>query len=78
MRMNFDELFTIEAGQVIRPKVQVNIMSAFWGGPEMSLLNNTINGVDPLTWQGKDLLVELRQTGATTEYYIRGLAPGQA
>ncbi|RIV19494.1 hypothetical protein DYU11_25720 [Fibrisoma montanum] len=73
MRINFDTLFTVE-GQVITPKVKVNIMSAFRGGPEMSMLNNTINGVDPITWQGKDLLVDLRGAGDTLEYYIRGLA----
>lgn len=73
MRINFDELFTVE-GQIITPKVLVNIMSVFRGGPEMTMSKNTINGVDPVTWQGKDLNVELRKVGTVQEYYIRGLA----
>lgn len=58
MRMRFSELFTLEE-LVMRPKVRVNIRGACRGGPEMSLLHNTINGVDPPSWQNKDLLVEL-------------------
>ncbi|KAB7727284.1 hypothetical protein F5984_21900 [Rudanella paleaurantiibacter] len=73
MRINFDELFTVE-GQIITPKVRINILSAIRGGPEICMLNNTINGVDPITWQGKDLQVDVTGSGDTLEYYIWGLA----
>ncbi len=73
MRMNFDTLFTVD-GLVMTPKVQVNIMSVFRGGPQMSLSKNSINGVDLLSWQGKDLMVDLRQGQKGQEYYILGLA----
>ncbi|GAB3760348.1 hypothetical protein GCM10028817_36240 [Spirosoma pomorum] len=56
------------------PKVLINIMGAFRGGPEISLSKNTINGVDIITWQGKDLLVEVRHFEGIEEHYILGLA----
>lgn len=73
MRINFDSLFTVE-NLVMTPKVQVNILSVFRGGPEMSLSENSINGVDLLSWQGKDLMVDLRKGQKGQEYYILGLA----
>lgn len=75
MRLNFNELFTITDQGVI-PKVLINIMSVIKGGPEFHLLKGafTINGVDPVTWQGKDLRVDLRKTSQGQEFYIRGLA----
>ncbi|GAB3942130.1 hypothetical protein GCM10028805_06270 [Spirosoma harenae] len=77
MRINFDELFTVEDG-VMTPKVLINIMSVIRGGPEISLAKDslTINGVDPFSWRGKDLMVDLRKAGTIQEYYIRGLAIG--
>ncbi|QJW89974.1 hypothetical protein HNV11_11600 [Spirosoma taeanense] len=73
MRINFDTLFAVN-GQVMTPKVQINIMNVFQGGPELSMSKNTINGVDPITWQGKDLAVELRKFKGIEEHYILGLA----
>ncbi|GAB3998064.1 hypothetical protein GCM10028807_44770 [Spirosoma daeguense] len=75
MRINFDDLFTV-IDQVMIPKVRINIMSVIRGGPEMRLAKDslTINGVDPVSWQGKDLLVDLRKFGEVKEYYILGLA----
>ncbi|WP_461140981.1 hypothetical protein [Spirosoma pomorum] len=72
-RINFDQLFTVDQ-QVMIPKVLINIMGAFRGGPEISLSKNTINGVDIITWQGKDLLVEVRHFEGIEEHYILGLA----
>ncbi|MCK8495501.1 MULTISPECIES: hypothetical protein [Spirosoma] len=61
MRINFDALFRV-IDQVMIPKVRINIMSVIRGGPEMRLAKDslTINGVVPVSWQGKDLLVDLR------------------
>ncbi|GAB3716196.1 hypothetical protein GCM10027592_57260 [Spirosoma flavus] len=75
MRINFNELFTVTDAVVI-PKVLINIMSVIRGGPELRLAKDTwtINGVDPVTWQGKDLLVDIRTSSQGQEYYIRGLA----
>lgn len=75
MRINFNELFTVTDAVVI-PKVLINIMSVIRGGPELQLAKDTltINGVDPFTWQGKDLLVDIRTGNQGEEYYIRGLA----
>ncbi|GAB3962183.1 hypothetical protein GCM10028805_62680 [Spirosoma harenae] len=75
MRINFDDLFTV-IEQVMIPKVRINIMSVIRGGSEMRLAKDSlmINGGDPLSWQGKDLLMDLRQIGNVQEYYIRGLA----
>ncbi|GAB4017047.1 hypothetical protein [Spirosoma koreense] len=75
MRINFNELFTVTDAVVI-PKVLINIMSVIKGGPELHLLRGSllINGVDPVSWQGKDVLADLRQGPQGQEYYIRGLA----
>lgn len=75
MRINFNELFTI-VDEVVIPKVLINIMSVIKGGPELRLAKDTltINGVDPVSWQGKDLMVDIRQLAEGKEYYIRGLA----
>ncbi|GAB4038259.1 hypothetical protein [Spirosoma gilvum] len=75
MRINFNKLFTVTDAVVI-PKVLINIMSVIRGGPELRLAKDTwtINGVDPVTWQGKDLLVDIRTSSQGQEYYIRGLA----
>lgn len=75
MRINFNELFTVTDAVVI-PKVLINIMSVIRGGPELHLEKGTwtINGVDPVSWQGKDLLVDIRMSNLGKEYYIRGLA----
>ncbi|GAB3702237.1 hypothetical protein GCM10027592_31410 [Spirosoma flavus] len=75
MRINFNELFTVTDAVVI-PKVLINIMSVIRGGPELHLEKGTwtINGVDPVSWQGKDLLVDIRTSNQGKEYYIRGLA----
>ncbi|MCK8495495.1 MULTISPECIES: hypothetical protein [Spirosoma] len=75
MRINFNELFTVTDAVVI-PKVLINIMSIIRGGPELRLERGTwtINGVDPVSWQGKDLLVDIRTGSQGKEYYIRGLA----
>lgn len=56
------------------PNRLVNIMGVFRGGVEMSMSHNSINGVDLLSWQGKDLLVEVRQFAGIEEHYILGLA----
>ncbi len=56
------------------PTRLVNIMGVFRGGVEMSMSHNSINGVDLLSWQGKDLLVEVRQFAGIEEHYILGLA----
>lgn len=75
MRINFDTLFSIE-DQTMPPRVLINIMSFIRDGPELHLAKGTltINGVDPFSWQGKDLLVDLRKAGDVQEYYILGLA----
>ena len=75
MRLNFNDLFTV-TDQVVIPKVLINIMSVIKGGPELHVAKGafTINGVDPVSWQGKDVLVDIRQTSLGQEYYIRGLA----
>ncbi|QJD81521.1 hypothetical protein [Spirosoma rhododendri] len=72
-RMNFNQLFTVD-GPVMTPNRLVNIMGVFRGGAEMSMSHNSINGVDLLSWQGKDLLVEVRQFAGQEEHYILGLA----
>jgi hypothetical protein len=71
--MNFDLLFSV-ADQVMTPNRLVNIMDVFRGGPEMSMSHNSINGVDLLSWQGQDLLVEVRQFAGIEEHYVLGLA----
>jgi hypothetical protein len=75
MRINFNELFTVTDAVVI-PKVLINIMSVIRGGPELRLAKDTwtINGVDPVSWQNKDLIVDIRNGSQGKEYYILGLA----